>query len=103
MSRAAVVSSSRRCTSTGSVEGRRARQRSLAASPTASWASSSSTRGSSKVWMDFSNSSVSCVMVFPLLYVVCLRRLRGRFEKRPLRTSETFNLLAGGMGKVVKT
>ena len=55
---AAVVSSWARWTSSRSVMGRRARARSFPSSVTAQAASISSTRGSSRVWMDFSNSSL---------------------------------------------
>ena len=58
LSTAAVVSFRRWATSSGSVSGRRRRARSLPSSVTAWSASSSSTRGSSKVSMDFSNRSV---------------------------------------------
>ena len=57
-STAAVVSASRAVTSTGSVSGRRRRALSLPSSVTAWSASMSSTRGSSRVCMDFSNRSV---------------------------------------------
>ena len=55
---AALVSSRARCTSSASVRGRSARQRSLPSSVTACSARRSSTLGSSKVCMDFSNKSV---------------------------------------------
>ncbi len=58
MAQAAEVSLWSRATSSGSVKGRRARQRSFPSSVAAWAAKSSSTRGSSRVWMDFSNKSV---------------------------------------------
>ena len=65
---AAVVSSRARCTSSGSVMGRRARERSFPSWVAAQAASCSRTRGSSSVTMDFSNRSViACLSpVFPI-------------------------------------
>ena len=72
--RAASVWSSRRCTSSGSVSGRRRRARCLASALTACSESSSSTRGSSRVRRDLSNNSLmvrfSC-QGFSLHYHCC--------------------------------
>ena len=79
---AVVVSSRARCTSSGSVMGRRARERSFPSWVAAQAESCSRTRGSSNVTMDFSNRSVM-VSVSPVkfdLIAVIVSHFR-RFDK----------------------